>query len=199
MSTASLDHGSHDGRPSTLDTHLVNAGQGDAVAFAALYEAFSARVYGLAARVLRDVHQAEEVTQEVFLQIWETSGRFDPARGSARAWVLTLAHRRAVDRVRRCEATRRRDDADAELSRSTPYDVTSATAHASLEAQSVRAALTALSPPQREALELAYFGGHTHSEVSRLLQIPHGTAKTRIRQGLLHLRDLLTTPASATA
>ena len=104
---------------------------------------------------------------------------------------MTLAHRRAVDRVRSAEAARRRDAGDAERSLSTPFDETAETAHASLEAARVRKALANLSPTQRQALELAYFGGHTHHEVSELLHIPLGTAKTRIRDGLIRLRDNL--------
>ncbi|MEO5652666.1 MAG: ECF RNA polymerase sigma factor SigK [Marmoricola sp.] len=176
----------------TLGDQLLAAGGGDAEAFAEMYEALAPRVYGLVQRVLQDVHQSEEVTQEVFLEIWQTSSRFDPSRGSAPSWVLTLAHRRAVDRVRSAQASRRRDTTDVERSRATPIDETATAAHASLDAQEVRAALSTLPDFQRLAVELAYFGGHTHSEVSRLTQVPLGTAKTRIRDGLIRLRDVLT-------
>ncbi len=183
----------------TLQTQLMAAGQGEESAFAELYESVSARVYGLVLRVLRDVHQSEEVTQEVFLQLWETSSRFDPTRGSALSWVMTMAHRRAVDRVRSTESGRLRDRADAERSVQAPFDQTAEAAHASLEATMVRAALATLDRPQRQALELAYFGGHTHTEVSRLLEIPLGTAKARIRDGLIRLRDGLTPVAAGLA
>ena len=175
----------------SLQTQLWAAGRGDESAFAALYDTVASRVYGLVLRILRDVHQSEEVTQEVFLQIWETSNRFDPARGSALSWVMTIAHRRAVDRVRSSEAQRRRDITDAERSVRTPFDQTSEAAHSSLDAAQVRGALATLSPARRRALELAYLGGHTHLEVSQLLQIPLGTAKTQIRDGLIQLRDSL--------
>ena len=175
----------------TLAGQLVATGHGDAVAFAALYDCLAPRVHGLVLRVLRDAHQAEEVTQEVFLQLWQNAGRFDPHRGSARSWVMTMAHRRAVDRVRHSEAWRRRDRADAALSHQAPTDLTSEAVHASLEAERVRAGLATLSLVQRRAIELAYFDGHTHTEVSRLLRIPLGTAKTRIRDGLIHLRDFM--------
>lgn len=175
----------------TLQAQLRAAGRGDEVAFAGLYQSVSPRVYGLVLRILRDVHQSEEVTQEVFLRIWETSNRFDPTRGSALSWIMTLAHSRAVDRVRSSESGRRRDARDADRSRSTPFDQTVESAHASLEAIRVRVALATLSPPQRQALELAYLGGYTHTEVSGLLQIPLGTAKARIRDGLIRLRDSL--------
>ena len=178
---------SHD----TLESQLVAASRGDEAAFAALYDSLAPRVYGLVVRILRDAHQSEEVTQDVFLQVWETSTRFDPTRGSALSWVMTLTHRRAVDRVRSAEAARRRDTRDTERTLSPPFDETAETAHASLEAVRVRAALADLSPTQRQALELAYFGGHTHHEVSELLNIPLGTAKTRIRDGLIRLRDHL--------
>ena len=183
----------------TLAAQLVASSRGDESAFAMLYEVVAPRVYGLVLRVLTDQHLSQEVTQEVFLQLWETSGRFDPDRGSARSWIMTLAHRRAVDCVRSSEARRRRDTVDADRSRSAPFDQTAEAAHASLEAQALRAALATLSDTQRQALELAYFGGHTHTEVARLLQLPLGTAKTRIRDGLIQLRDIMPTPAAAAA
>ncbi len=175
-----------------LGDQLLAAARGDAAAFTELYESLSPRVYGLVQRVLHDAHQSEEVTQEVFLEIWQTSTRFDPTRGSAPSWVMTLAHRRAVDRVRSAESSRRRDTTDVERGRTDPVDETATSAHASLDAQEVRAALGTLPDFQRQALELAYFGGHTHLEVSRLMRIPLGTAKTRIRDGLVRLRDALT-------
>lgn len=177
-----------------LSTLLAASGLGDDEAYAELYDELSPRIFGLVLRILGDPHQAEEVTQEVFLHIWQNSHLFDPARGSAFSWVMTMAHRRAVDRVRSSEAWRRRDDADAALVRQSPTDLTAEAAHASLDAQRVRAGLATLSLIQRRALELAYFGGYTHTEVARLLQIPLGTAKTRIRDGLIQLRDVMTPP-----
>lgn len=174
-----------------LSAHLMGCGSGEDAAFAELYDALAPRIYGLVLRILRDAHQSEEVTQEVFLQVWQSSSRFDPQRGSALSWVMTMAHRRAVDRVRASEAWHRRDDADAVLSRQTPTDLTSEAVHASLEAESIRAGLATLSLVQRRAIELAYFGGHTHREVAGLLQIPLGTAKARIRDGLIQLRDVM--------
>ncbi|SFI56269.1 ECF RNA polymerase sigma factor SigK [Nocardioides psychrotolerans] len=174
---------------------LVATGQGESDAFAALYDETAPRVHGLAVRILRDQHQAEEVTQEIFLQVWQSAAQFDPSRGSAMTWLMTLAHRRAVDRVRASESSRRRDTADVGLDVRTAYDETAAAVHTSLEGQRVHAALATLSPGQRRAIELAYFGGLTHTEVSRLLQIPLGTAKTRIRDGLRRLHDLLASAA----
>ena len=165
------------------------------MAFALLYEAVAPRAYGLFLRVLQDVHQAEEVTQEVFLQLWQTAAHFDPERGSAAAWVMTLAHRRAVDRVRGSEASRRRDAVHAVRSANTPYDTTAETVDASLEADRVRAALAALSPAQQRAIELAYFDGRTYREVSLLTRVPLGTAKGRIRDAMIALRGRLSPTA----
>ena len=175
----------------SLQPLMLAAGRGDALAFAELYRALSPRVHGMVLRVLGDAHQSEEVTQEVFVQVWQTAGSFDPSRGSTLAWVMTLAHRRAVDRVRSATAGRRRDTEHAERSVRSPFDETAAAAHSSLEAREIRDAVAQLSPGQRQALELAYFGGHTYQEVSRLMEIPLGTAKSRIRDGLLRLRVLL--------
>ncbi|MEP7091385.1 MAG: sigma-70 family RNA polymerase sigma factor, partial [Nocardioidaceae bacterium] len=188
----------HSPRSATLETLLQSAGRGDVVAFEEIYDLTAARIYGRALRVLRDAHQAEEATQEVFAQVWQTAGRFDPDRGSALAWLMTITHRRAVDRVRHSEAWRRRDALDAERSRKTPYDETSAAAHASLDAASVREALVVLSPIQRQALELTYFDGCSYREVSVLLQIPVSTAKTRVRDALIRLRTTMA-PVAETA
>ena len=174
---------------------LRRSAQSDESAFAELYDATSRRIFGLVLRIVRDHAMSEEVTQEVFLEIWQTSSRFDPSRGSAPSWVLTLAHRRAVDRVRSAQASRRRDDAHATKHQDVDFDTTAESAHASLEAQRVRRALSTLTDAQRSAVELAYLGGYTHTEVARLLDLPLGTAKTRIRDGLIRLRDTLGVPA----
>lgn len=176
----------------TPEQALLASGRGDREAFAFVYAVMAPRVYGLALKVLRDPHQAEEVAQEVFLQIWQTANGFDADRGSALAWVMTLAHRRAVDRVRSAQAARKRDEVHAgEREAVTAFDTTAPAAQARLDAMDVHAALAELSDDQRRAVQLAYFGGHTHLEVSRLTQVPLGTAKYRIRQGLLRLRDSL--------
>ncbi len=176
---------------SVLAALLKRAGRGDKGAFAELYDATSARVYGLAVRVVRDPAQAEEVAQEAYLELWRGSARFDPARGSAIAWILTIVHRKAVDRVRSAEASSRRDTTYHQQNQAVEHDATAEAAHASLEAHRVRGALTSLTDVQREALELAYFGGYTHTEVATLLDLPVGTAKTRIRDGLIRLRDTM--------
>ena len=170
---------------------LRRSARGDQQAFAELYDAVAARVHGLVLRVVRDPAQADEVTQEVFLEIWRTASRFDPDRGSPIAWLLTIAHRKGVDRVRSAEAATRRDTSYHDRTRSVDHDVTAEAATAALEARRVRQAMTTLTEVQREALELAYFGGYTHTEVASMLDLPLGTAKTRIRDGLIRLRDAL--------
>jgi RNA polymerase sigma-70 factor, ECF subfamily len=170
---------------------LRGSSLGDQSAFARLYDATSARVHGLVLRVIRDPAQAEEVTQEAFLEIWRTASRFDPDRGSALSWLLTIGHRKAVDRVRAAEASSRRDTKYHDQTQPVPHDATSESVQASLEAQRVRHAMQSLTEAQREAIGLAYFGGYTHSEVAKLLDLPIGTAKTRIRDGLIRLRDTM--------
>lgn len=172
---------------------LARCARGDRDAFAAWYEATASRAYGLALRVVRDPAQAEEVVQDAFLETWRAASRFDPERGSPLAWLLTITHRKAVDRVRAAEAATRRDTTYHRQLHEPAHDATAEAAQSSLEARRVRAALAALTPAQREAIELAYFGGYTHSEVAALLQLPLGTAKTRIRDGLIRLRDQLGT------
>ena len=170
---------------------LRRSALGDETAFAALYDATSRRLFGLVLRVVRDHAMSEEVTQEAYLDVWRHCTRFDPERGSAISWLMTIAHRTAVDRVRASEASRRRDDAHAATHRDVEFDTTAERGQASLEAQRVRRALTPLTDAQRSAVELAYLGGYTHAEVARLLDLPLGTAKTRIRDGLIRLRDTL--------
>jgi len=170
---------------------LKRASRGDEGAFAEWYDATSARAFGLAVRVLRDPAQAEEVTQESYLECWRHAARFDSAKGSAISWLLTIVHRKAVDRVRSAESAGRRDVAYGQRERSVPHDETAEAAAASIEATRVRAALADLTAKQREAVELAFLGGYTHTEVASMLDLPIGTAKTRIRDGLIRLRDAL--------
>ena len=170
---------------------LRQAALGDERAFAEFYDATSARAYGLALRVVRNPAHAEEVTQEAFLDAWKSSTRFDPARGSAAGWLLTIVHRKAVDRVRSVEASTTRDETWQRESRPVDHDQTSEAAQSSLEAARVRGAVATLTDVQREAVELTYFGGYTHTEVATMLDVPLGTAKTRIRDGLIRLRDLM--------
>jgi RNA polymerase sigma-70 factor (ECF subfamily) len=170
---------------------LRSSARGDEAAFARLYDEVAARVYGLVLRVVRDPAQSEEVSQEVFLDIWRTSARFDPSLGSPLSWMLTIAHRKAVDRVRSAQASTDREDAYGSRNRDRSFDETAEAVETRLDAQRVRHALDSLTQTQRGAVELAYFGGYTHTEVATLLGVPLGTAKTRIRDGLIRLRDTM--------
>ena len=164
---------------------------GDWDAFAELYDRFGARVYGMALRVVVDPKIAEDVAQDAWLAIWDSAASFDPTRGSAAGWALAIAHRRAVDRVRSSQASTVRDDCWHARTREVEFDTTAEQATARIEAHRVRVALDGLTEVQREAVSLAYLGGYTHTEVASLLDLPLGTAKTRIRDGLIRLRDQL--------
>jgi len=166
----------------------------DANAFRQLYDRFAPMVYGLALRNLRDEHLAQEAAQEVFLELWRVADRFDPQRASARTFVMMMAHRRSVDRVRSEQAGRERAQRDAreqDAHVASPEDDTMEFLHMNVERVAVRAALDALTDRQREAIELAYFQGFTYPEVAAYLGTPLGTIKSRIRDGLLRLRDEL--------
>lgn len=179
---------------------LRHAAAGDQGAFAELYDLMSSRVHGLVLRVVRDHHQAEEVTQEVFVEIWRKATAFDPLRGSAQGWMLAMAHHRAVDRVRSLSSAQRRDTAwHGEQDSATCPDSTADLATAHLDASMLREALALLPAPQRQALELAYLDGHTYTTVAQLMQAPVGTTKTRIRTALHSLRDRLDNPDLITA
>lgn len=170
---------------------LAAAARGDERAFARLYDLTSSRVYGMVLRVVRDTAQSAEVTQDIYLEVWRQSARFDPARSAVLPWLLMIAHRRAVDRVRAAQSSIVRDDKYATLNEERPFDSVSEQVQTSLESQRVRKVLNDLTPAQREAVSLAYFGGYTHSEVAELLKVPLGTVKTRIRDGLIRMRDAL--------
>ena len=168
--------------------------RGDEAAFAALYDLAAPAVFGLARRVVRDPAQSEEVTQEVLLEVWRTASRFDARRGSASTWLMTVAHRRAVDRVRSATAAAERElRATSTLTEgaATGYDVVAEEVEARLDAQRVRRCLDSLTDLQRESVTLAYYGGYTHREVADLLGAPLGTVKTRMRDGQIRLRDCL--------
>ena len=161
--------------------------QGDEEAFAGLYDALSPLVYSICKRVLVDAGLAEEVSQEVFVTLWQQAARFDAERGSVRSWVAVMAHRRAVDRVRASQSAREREE---RVGREAPtaYEHVEESAVMAVEGESVLQALGRLSDAQRRAIELAYYGGLTYSEVAAATGSPLGTVKTRIRDGLSRLR-----------
>ena len=179
-------------RPETIEDILTEVAKGDQDAFARLYDRVGGQVYGLIRRVLRDPAQSEEITQEVLLEVWRTASRFDRDRGTGQGWILTMAHRRAVDRVRSEQSSRDRDNRVGVLDAGLPgFDEVAEEVEVRLEHQQVRQALDTLTPLQREAVELAYYGGYTYREVADLLDAPLGTVKTRMRDGLIRLRDTL--------
>jgi len=180
--------------PDTATAALRRAGRGNEAAFAEFYDELGSLVYGIVLRVVRDPAIAQEVSQDVFLEVWSTAPRFAPTKGSARSWTATIAHRRAVDRVRSVQASRRReanDLADRVSLEDSQIDTVAELVGDRFERNRVAAALDHLSEPQREAITLAYYGGHTYREVALLLDVAEGTIKTRIRDGLIRLRDHL--------
>lgn len=168
---------------------IVRTAGGDHVAFTGLCVQLWSGVFGLIHRLLRDVHQAEEVTQETFLQVWQQAHRFDPAAGSARAWVFTVARRRAIDRIRSAQATRVRDARYAASGHQ--IDGLDPAEQSVEDLSAVTRALVHLSAKQREAISMSFFGDLSHAEIAGILQIPVATVKTRIRDGLIKLRSAL--------
>ncbi|MEV0075671.1 sigma-70 family RNA polymerase sigma factor [Nocardia neocaledoniensis] len=170
---------------------LERCGMSDQQAFAELYDRTSARVFGLILRVLHDPGYAEETTQEVYLQIWRTATSFDPAKGSAVTWLMTLAHRRAVDRVRAEQAHTQREVAYGVRVLGNEFDEVTEEVERRLEQQAVQRGLSTLTETQREAISLAYYGGRTYAEVAQHLGIGLPTVKSRIRDGLTRLKKSL--------
>lgn len=168
------------------ETLLGRVAAGDEDAFALLYDRWAGRLLALVRRVLVDPAQSEEVLQEVLLEVWRTAGSFDPARGSARAWMAVMARRRAVDRVRSSESARRREQ--RWVPTMPDADSTAQSIEDAFEAEEVRAALDAVGEPQRTTLLLAYVEGLTHSQIAERTGTPLGTVKTRVRDGVARLR-----------
>lgn len=180
-----------------LSSLIQRVGRGDQSAFSDLYDRIAPLVHGVVLRIVRDPSQTEEVVQEVFVELWRIAPRFDPEKGTVSSWVATIAHRRAVDRVRSEQSARNRVEREsARVER--PHDEVAesvvAVDQTQFERRRVRRALDRLTSMQREAVELAYFGGYTYREVAVLLGVPEGTIKTRIRDGMIRLRDELGAP-----
>jgi RNA polymerase sigma-70 factor, ECF subfamily len=179
--------------PGTGETELaallLQVARGDRDAFEMVCRRIAAPVFGTVRAVVRDPCQSEEVTQEVLLEVWQNASRFDSGRGSAMAWVTTIAHRRAVDRVRSEQRSAERELRAAVFA--VAYDQVAEQAEANLDAERVRRCLRSLTGLQREAVTLAYYGGYTHRQVAALLGVAPGTASTRMRDGLIRLRDCL--------
>jgi RNA polymerase sigma-70 factor, ECF subfamily len=173
------------------DELLTAVALGDRQAFESLYDLMVSRVFGLIRRVLRDPAQSEEVAQEVMLEVWRRAARFDPTRGSALSWVMTIAHARAVDRVRSEQSSAVRDINYATKTVERDADVVVEAVESSLDRRQVQRCLGALTTLQRESITLAYYSGYTQAEVAVALKAPLGTIKTRLRDGLIRLRDCL--------
>lgn len=171
---------------------LTAVAKGDESAFELLYGLLAGPILGLVRRIVRDGAQSEEVAQEVLVELWRTAARYSPEKGSAMNWAMTLAHRRAVDRVRSANAsTDRERKATFEAGRGRPFDEVSEAVTAKWERQQVRRCLSQLTELQRESVLLAYYQGYTYREVGEVLSTPQGTVKTRLRDGLIRLRDCL--------
>jgi RNA polymerase sigma-70 factor (ECF subfamily) len=177
--------------PASLNDLLSQVAEGDQAAFGHLYDQMASRVLGLVRRLLKDSAQSEEVTQEIFLEIWQNAKRYDSAKGSATTWILTMSHRRAVDRIRSSQSTRDRDTKIGLRDMETEYDSVSESVEIRVEHERVGQALLRLTELQRQAVTLAYYGGYSHSEVAEMLKVPIGTVKTRLRDGMIRLRDEL--------
>ena len=163
---------------------------GDGTAYRGLVEKYQGRVYSMVYGMLRNREDARDVTQEAFVELWRLAPRYDASRGSVRSWAATLAHRRAIDRVRSEQSSRDRVEREAHKRPIQSADVAEQVV-ANIDGTRVRKALDRLTEMQRQAVELAYFGGHSYREVALLLDVAEGTIKTRIRDGMIRLRDEL--------
>ena len=191
LMTADFDFDLESTAPASKEELLGRVARGDETAFSDLYDQMAPRVLGLVKRLLVDHAQSEEVTQEIFLEIWQSASRYEAQRGGASTWILTMAHRRAVDRIRSSQAGRDRDTKIGIRDLAVEYDNVSETVETRIEHERVEKAMSRLTELQRQAISLAYYGGLSHSEVAERLHIPLGTVKTRLRDGMIRLRDEL--------
>ncbi|MEU5216619.1 ECF RNA polymerase sigma factor SigK [Streptomyces sp. NPDC020807] len=190
--TRPLPSGAPDTDPrADLAAVMREVARGDKQAFSTLYDALAPLVFGIVLRVVRDRAQSEEVTQEVMIELWRQAARYEPTAGSVTTWVATIAHRRAVDRVRSAQAASDREHAQAAREHTTAFDEVAEQVETRLESERVRRCLRGLTELQREAVTLAYYQGLTYREVAQSLQTPLPTIKTRMRDGLIRLRDCM--------
>jgi RNA polymerase sigma-70 factor, ECF subfamily len=170
---------------------LARIAGGDQAAFAEFYQLTSRRVFGMARRVLIDPELSEDTTQEVFLQVWQNAGKFNPEAGSPLSWLMTISHRRAVDKVRSSQSATDREAKYGASSQDVDHDSVSAEVDSKLEAEAVVRCLQTLTDTQQESVRLAYYGGLTYREVAEKLNAAVPTIKSRIRDGLIRLKTCL--------
>ncbi|MFI9064287.1 ECF RNA polymerase sigma factor SigK [Streptomyces sp. NPDC053429] len=189
--TQPLPFGSPGGKAPRLEEVMRDVARGNKDAFATVYDAVVDTVFGIAVKIVRDRAQSEEVTQEVMIDLWRQASRYRREQGSVRTWVATIAHRRAVDRVRSAQASADRDHATAVRDQQRPYDEVAEQVQTRLESEQVRRCLRGLSELQRQSVTLAFYQGLTYREVAEALRTPLATIKTRMRDGLIRLRDCM--------
>lgn len=174
-----------------LNHLLVQTAAADKHAFSTLYDALAPTVFSVCLSVLRNPALAEEVAQDVFVEVWTSAAKFDPQRGNARSWVGRLVHGRAVDKLRSHVAAVQRDDRDAMLAQATFAETLEDEALGNVEAQQLRQAIDKIGEPHSTAVALAFFDGLTHAELAESTGVPLGTAKTRVRDGIKKLKAVL--------
>ncbi|MFD3700056.1 ECF RNA polymerase sigma factor SigK [Streptomyces sp. NPDC058646] len=184
-------HTGHTGRAAELAEVMQKVAHGDKHAFSALYDALAPLVFGIVIKVVRDRAQSEEVAQEVMIDVWRQAARYRAEAGSVTTWAATIAHRRAVDRVRSAQASADREHTRAAREHETAFDEVSEQVETRLESEQVRRCLRGLTELQRQAVTLAYYRGLTYREVAQALRTPLPTIKTRMRDGLIRLRDCM--------
>ncbi|MFD9727187.1 ECF RNA polymerase sigma factor SigK [Streptomyces sp. NPDC059072] len=170
---------------------MQSVAHGDKQAFSALYDALAPMVFGIVVKVVRDRAQSEEVTQEVMIDLWRQAARYRADAGAVTTWAATIAHRRAVDRVRSAQAASDREQAQAAREHTTAFDEVAEQVETRMESEQVRRCMRGLTELQRQAVTLAYYQGLTYREVAEALRTPLPTIKTRMRDGLIRLRDCM--------